>query len=257
MKLAVFDLDHTLMPMDTGDVWVRWLAARACAEQRREIFETLDRFARQYRAQTLDICEFEEFQMKFLASFSRRDLEEERSRYVEALVRPHVPDRALALVRSHKEAGDLTALCTATYSFAAQGAADLFGVDRVLATRPQENDAGEFTGKWLEPITYSEGKVAALKILIAEFEDKGETVESIAFYSDSCADLPLFEFAQQRTGSCTAVNPDAKLAQIARERGWRMIETYSEKFLRQTESDIAQIIAARENAPQNGEMLSV
>ena len=81
MKLVVFDLDHTLMPIDTGDVWVRWLLAGCPAEQRKEGVRTIERFAREYRAQTLSIDEFEDWQMRFLAGFDREFLEKARLDY--------------------------------------------------------------------------------------------------------------------------------------------------------------------------------
>ena len=70
MRLAVFDLDHTLMPLDTGDMWVRWLVARSGTDPR-PVASELERFAREYRAGVIDIDDFESFQMRFLSQFRR------------------------------------------------------------------------------------------------------------------------------------------------------------------------------------------
>lgn len=81
MKLVVYDLDHTLMPIDTGDIWCKWLL-RACEKAVRVTAEeTLDRFTREYIEQTLNIDEYEMWQMQFLAQFNRADLDAARKAY--------------------------------------------------------------------------------------------------------------------------------------------------------------------------------
>lgn len=81
MKLVVYDLDHTLMPIDTGDIWCKWLL-RACEKTVRVTAEeTLNRFTREYIEQTLNIDEYEMWQMQFLAQFNRADLDAARKAY--------------------------------------------------------------------------------------------------------------------------------------------------------------------------------
>ena len=68
------------------------------------------------------------------------------------------------------EMGAVTAICSATYSYATQPSAELFGVDYLLSVRPQEDQSGNFTGRWIEPITYQQGKVTAVEKLVDELK---------------------------------------------------------------------------------------
>lgn len=231
MQLAVFDLDHTLMPLDTGELWVRWLLRESGRDPTFAVSE-IERFTREYRAGVLDIDDFVNFQLKFLASFKRSFLEKARESYKETIVRPNVPDASCRLVQMHKDAGAMTAICTATYSFVTQTATDIFGVDALLATRPQEDASGEFTGKIEGIASYGPGKVLWLKDFIRQQEKLNDRpFDRIWFYSDSMADRPLFEFVESSGGVNTVVNGEEKLLELARARGYFTISTFGESEL--------------------------
>ncbi len=231
MQLAVFDLDHTLMPLDTGELWVRWLLRESGRDPRFAVSE-IERFTREYRAGILDINEFVDFQLKFLASFKRSFLEKARAAYKETIVRPNVPESSRRLVQMHKDAGHVTAICTATYSFVTQTAADIFGVDALLATRPQEGPDGEFTGKIDGTASFGPGKVVWLKNFIRQQQETmGRAFDRIWFYSDSMADRPLFEYVESKGGVNTVVNGEAKLIELAGSRGYFKITTFAESDL--------------------------
>lgn len=234
MQLAVFDLDHTLMPLDTGELWVRWLLRESGRDPAFAVSE-IERFTREYRAGVLDIDEFVDFQLKFLASFKRSFLEKARQSYKETIVRSNVPESSRRLIRMHKDAGHVTAICTATYSFVTQTAADIFGVDALLATCPQEGPDGEFTGKIEGVASFGPGKVVWLKNFIRQQEKRtGRSFDRIWFYSDSMADRPLFEYVQSTGGVNTVVNGEAKLLELAGKRHYFKITTF-------TESDLAYV----------------
>lgn len=231
MQLAVFDLDHTLMPLDTGELWVRWLLRESGRNPSFAVSE-IERFTREYRAGILDINDFVDFQLKFLASFKRAFLEKARASYKETIVRANVPDASRRLVQMHKDAGSMTAICTATYGFVTQTAAEIFAVDALLATRPQEDASGEFTGKIDGIASYGPGKVLWLKDYIGQYEKRnGRTFDRIWFYSDSMADLPLFEYVESLGGVNTVVNGEEKLLELARARGYFTISTFGKKEL--------------------------
>ena len=248
MKLVVYDLDQTLMPIDTGDVWVRWLLASCGHAARQEALATLDRFAREYWAQTLSIEEFESWQMRFLAGFERTFLEQARDDYKREILAPIVPPEARAIVEDDRRAGHITAICTATYAFATQPSAELFAVDHLLAVRPEENEKGEFTGGWIAPMTYREGKVLAVENLVGDLAARGIAIEAYAFWSDSTADLPLFEYTAQRGGECHVVNAGEKLQAIGRARGWSVGRTYDVSHEAFARGVVAKALAKRENA---------
>ncbi len=230
MKLAIFDLDHTLMPMDTGDSWVRFLLKRSGRDPK-PVHEKLDEFTRTYREGRIDIDEFERFQMQFLASFRRKDLDRYMEEFIARWIRPNVPDEARVLVNRHREAGDITALCTATYSFVSRAVADVFGIDAVLAAEAEMGADGEFTGRLNGSHAYREGKVLKTRAFIEEQQRLGVRFDGYAFYSDSFNDQPLFDFIASLGGACVAVNPDETLRRIALERGWASVNSYDSSAL--------------------------
>ena len=248
MKLVVYDLDHTLMPIDTGDWWAKWILTLCDDQMRREAIRTLDRFARQYIAQTLSIEEFESWQMGLLASLKRTDLECARADYKKEVLSQIIPERSRKIVRQAKDEGAITAICTATYSFATEPSAELFGVDYLLAVKPEQDEEGNFTGRWIEPITYQRGKVLAVKNLVESLARKGIEINDFEFWSDSPADMALFEFTEAKGGVCFVVNAREELRGVAQQRGWIVSQTYSEKEAACALEIVAKALAKRENA---------
>lgn len=244
MRLAVFDLDHTLMPLDTGDMWVRWLVARSGTDPR-PVASELERFAREYRAGVIDIDDFESFQMRFLSQFRRAFLNVELAAYVEAVVEPALPVASRRLVEHYTSMGDKTALCTATYDFVSKAVARVLGIDFTLAVKPEENDKGEFTGRLASAPSYSAGKVDYVRAVIKEAADSGEPFESVHFYSDSMADMPLFEFVESLGGTCFAVNPEKKLEALAAERDWEVLRTFDAQDLARWKKVAADLMEPR------------
>lgn len=244
MQLAIFDLDHTLVPMDTGDMWVRWLL-RESERDPSDVLATIDRFTREYRAGTLRIEEFMDFQLRFLASFRRAFLDAALAEYVNCVVRPAIGDRARALIARHRDAGHRTVICTATYSFVTEPIARLLGVDALLASRPSVDAKGELTGTMTGPVTFAAGKVTALQ----EFLTQGPQPERLYFYSDSCADLPLFDFVEQHGGVNCVLNGESELVTIAHERGWAVGATFDAKDLERTERVRAALSGVKASDP--------
>ncbi len=222
------------MPLDTGELWVRWLLRKA-GRNPSEAVAQIERFTREYRAHTLDIDEFVDFQLSFLASFKRAFLEQALLEYRKTILEPNVPEASRRLVDKHRAAGHRTVLCTATYDFVTRAAADIFGIDDLLATHPEEDEFGEFTGRIVGIPTYQEGKVKWLKDYICrENADNGCQFDRIWFYSDSCADLPMFEWTAAAGGTCCVVNASDELTRIARERGWLELSTFNAADLERT-----------------------
>lgn len=245
MRLAVFDLDHTLMPLDTGDMWVRWLVARSGADPR-PVASELERFAREYRAGTIDINDFESFQMRFLSQFRRAFLNVELDEYVKAVVEPALPAASRRLVEHYASMGDATALCTATYDFVSKAVARVLGIDLTLAVKPEENDKGEFTGRLASAPSYAEGKVAYVRDAVDAAARKGEPYEAVHFYSDSMADMPLFEYVESLGGTCFAVNPEKKLEEVAAQRDWEVLRTFDEGDLARWKKVAGDLMAVAE-----------
>ena len=128
MKLAVFDLDHTLMPMDTSGSWVIWMTA-ASGLRLEPVLAAVRKFDADYDAGRLDIDEFMATQMQWLARFRRAHLERVREAFTKYWLAPNVPQASLDLVESHRAAGDVTAVCTASSIFWRAGRKRMSGVN--------------------------------------------------------------------------------------------------------------------------------
>ncbi len=217
MKLALFDLDNTLLAGDSDYEWGQFLIERGVLA--RDEYEAQNaRYFEQYKAGTLDIHEYLGFALGPLAAHTPQELERWRAEFMRTRILPMVAPRARDLVARHQAAGDLCAVVTATNSFVTAPIARELGVAHLVATEP-ETAAGRFTGRVAGTPCFREGKIrrvdewlAALGRRLGEFEDS-------AFYSDSHNDLPLLE----RVRRPVAVDPDAQLAAEAARRGWPVI----------------------------------
>jgi len=185
----------------------------------RELFEVKNQaFYDQYKAGTLDIHEFLDFQLKPLSHHSRKTLDAWHQQFMRESVMPMVKQSARELVRQHREAGDVCVIITATNSFVTAPIAREFGVEHLIATEPEHKD-GEFTGRVADVPCFREGKITRLDNWMSA---RGWTLDSFAdstFYSDSLNDLPLM----CKVKHPVAANPDATLRAHAEQHGWRII----------------------------------
>ena len=217
MKLALFDLDNTLLNGDSDFEWAQFLIGKGVLD--REVHEARNvEFFEQYKAGTLDIHAFLDFQLAPLARHARTELDAWHREFVATRIRPQIGAAARALVEKHRAAGDLLAIVTATNSFVTGPIAQEFGIPHLIATIPaQEN--GRFTGQPRGTPSFREGKIARVN---AWLESLGLWLGSFGqswFYSDSHNDLPLLE----QVTNPVAVDADATLAQVAAQRGWPRI----------------------------------
>jgi len=215
-RLALFDLDHTLIPFDSGMAWTRFLVDSgrlpADAEQR-----YLD-FCHQYVAGTLDIRAMHRASVAPLAAHASDDVRD-WARQFESLVALRIPEGRRALVRAHQEAGDLCAIVTATTAFVAEPFARLFGVPELLATQPVVH-AGAFTGEIAGEPCFREHKLSHVQAWLAQRGTCLADFRETWFYSDSASDLPLLSAVTHPVAVC----PDARLRAHAAERGWALLE---------------------------------
>ena len=217
MKLALFDLDNTLLNGDSDFEWSQFLIRAGVLD--RELFESRNiAFYEQYKAGTLDIHEFLDFQLKPLSRHSRKMLDEWHQQFMSESIMPMITQPARDLVKMHLEANDLCAIITATNSFVTSPIASEFGISSLIATEPEHRN-GEFTGRVSGTPCFREGKITRLNDWLANQGWTLESFEDTVFYSDSLNDLPLL----CRVKSPVAANPDATLRKHAEEHGWRII----------------------------------
>jgi len=224
MKLALFDLDHTLIPFDSGMAWTRFLVEQGVLPANAE--ETYLAYCRQYVAGTLDIHAMHRASVAPLAHFSRAQLAQWIATF-EVAMHERVPADMHELVRRHLDAGDLCVVVTATTRFIAEPFARLFGVPHVVATEAATADGtadGALTGEIEGLPCFREHKVTRVRQWLAQHAPGGATdlaaFERSWFYSDSTSDLPLLNAVSDPV----AVRPDPRLRQHAGEAGWRIVD---------------------------------
>jgi HAD superfamily hydrolase (TIGR01490 family) len=212
LNLALFDLDNTLLAGDSDFEWAQFLIEQGVLD--REIYEARNQeFYEQYKKGALDIYEFLDFQLKPLARYPRRQLDEWHRSYMQAKIMPMMRETARALVARH--ATDLCAVVTATNSFVTAPIAREFGIEHLVATEPAQ-DGGEFTGGVAGLPCFRDGKIVRVEAWLAARGQRIDAFERSFFYSDSLNDLPLLA----RVSDPVAVDPDATLRAHALAHGW-------------------------------------
>lgn len=217
MRLALFDLDHTLIPFDSGMAWTRHLiglgALPAQAEQRH-----LD-FCHQYVAGTLDIHAMHRALVAPLAAFEPARLSAWRDAFAREMA-GEISPALRAVVARHRAQGDTCAIVTATSRLVAQPFAEAAGIEHLVATEPELID-GRPSGAIAGLPCYREHKVARVAAWLAEQGAPAlEQFERSWFYSDSISDLPLLRCVTDPV----AVRPDARLREQCLARGWPVMD---------------------------------
>ena len=213
-RLAIFDLDHTLLDGDSDVLWCEFLMQRGVLA--REHFEPLNReMERAYQAGTVSAADFCAFYIGTLAGRTRTQWKALRGEYLKQVIAPRLPAAAHALVRQHAKLGDTLILSTATNRFLAELTARYLGIDELIATECEFDLQDQFTGRPSGVLNMREGKVARLHAWLAgRGLQRNDWVATV--YSDSINDLPLLQAANHPV----CVNPDAQLAAHAAAHGW-------------------------------------
>ena len=220
MQLALFDLDNTLLSGDSDYEWTQHLVNKGVLD--RTTFEARNTaFFEQYKAGTLDIHEFLDFQLQSLARNTRSDLDTWHAEFMETRIRPMISPQARQLVKKHQDNGDLCALVTATNSFVTGPISREFNIPHLIATVAAQ-DNGQFTGKPRGTPSFREGKVSRVEEWLESMGLWSGCFERSWFYSDSLNDLPLLSIVSDPV----AVDPDSTLRAHAERAGWMILNLH-------------------------------
>lgn len=220
-RLALFDLDHTLLPLDSDYQWADFLARTGRAGDPAEARRRNDDLMERYNRGELTAEQAAEFMLGLLAAHSPVELAAWHEEFMRDVIRPSLTVQAVDVVRGHLAAGDLCALVTATNSFVTAPIARAFGVQHLIATDPEYRD-GRYTGRIEGTPSFRKGKVVRVNQWLAGMGlALGDFAESY-FYSDSVNDVPLLEAVTRPI----AANPSPGLREIAQARGWQVIDLF-------------------------------
>lgn len=225
MKLALFDLDHTLLPIDSDYAWGVFTSAIGWTDPV-DFGRRNDEFFAHYQAGTLDVHDYVRFATDAVRQQGAINSIAAHDQFMRSVVQPAIKPQALALVRQHQQAGDEVVIITATNEFVTRPIADAFDVKELIAVELERDAApggtGWITGEIRGVPSFREGKVKRVEQWLAHRKLGWSDVE-ITFYSDSINDLALMENVKHPV----ATNPDERLRAIATERGWRILELFS------------------------------
>jgi len=220
-NLCLFDLDHTLLPIDSDHAFGDFLVRIGWADAQ-EFRRGNDHYYAQYQAGRLDLDEYIDFTTRPWRTRSPQEQAWVQQRFVEEVVHPNLKPAALDLVRSHQSQGDLVAIVTATNEFVTAPIAAAFGVEHLLAVQLERDAEGAVTGRIRGVPSYQAGKVTRVDQWLASLGLRWDDFGRTSFYSDSPNDLPLLE----RASDPVATNPSPALEQTAVARGWRILKLF-------------------------------
>jgi HAD superfamily hydrolase (TIGR01490 family) len=220
-NLCLFDLDDTLLPIDSDHAWGEFVIRLGWVDQA-EFRRANDAFYSAYQQGRLDIDAYIAFATAPLRARSAEVTSAAHGRFMREIILPAVRPQALALVREHQALGDWIVLVTATNDFVTGPIAQAFGIADLIAVRLEREAGATITGRIVGTPSYRQGKVVRVEEWLVEGGCNWGDFERISVYSDSMNDLPLLE----RGTDPVATNPSPALEAIARERGWRILKLF-------------------------------
>ena len=209
MRAAFFDMDRTVLKIDTGMSWMRFLYGRrelSALGMGRAIY-----WSALYKLALLDLESLASRLVADLEGDSEQQLIDKSRIWHHACVSTQVAPRAAAAIAGHRAAGEMVVMLTGSTQYAAEVVSRSLDMDHTLCSRLEVVD-GRFTGK-LAQLCFGVHKVSLAESFAAQH---GVDLERSVFYSDSYNDLPMM----QRVGEAVAVNPDARLRRHALRAGW-------------------------------------
>ncbi len=223
MNLCLFDLDHTLLPIDSDHAWGEFVVSLGWVDGG-EFKRGNDAFYAQYREGRLDIDAYVAFATAPLRSRTGDELASAHRRFMQTVIEPAIRPAARDLVSRHRSRGDRLALVTSTNDFITAPIAAAFDIDALIATRLERDAERRFTGRIEGTPAFREGKVARVGQWLAESGMSWADFDGIAVYSDSLNDLALLERATEPV----ATNPSPDLQALAQARGWRIVRLFEQ-----------------------------
>ena len=219
-RLALFDLDHTLLPIDSDYSWGTFTTTIGWTDPV-EFARRNDEFYAHYQAGTLDVHDYVRFATEAVRLRGEREALAARERFMREIIQPVIRPQAQELVQSHRDAGDEVLIITATNEFVTRPIADAFGVQHLIAVELVRDAQGWITGEIRGVPSFREGKVKRFEDWLAARGLAWHDAE-VTFYTDSPNDLPLLENVDHPV----ATNPNDSLRATALQRGWRILDLF-------------------------------
>lgn len=210
---AFFDLDGTLLEVNSGRLWFR----RERAAGRLPLHQAVEAgvWLGLYSVGMLRARTALGRAVRTLAGQSEEQLAQRTREFFEEELKDRFALGGLAALEAHRDAGDPVVLLTSASSYLARCVQEHLALDDVLSMSFEVQD-GRLTGK-IDQLCYGAAKVSVAERWAAEHD---VDMATCWFYTDSVTDLPMLE----RAGRPMVVRPDPRLARIAKRRGWPILD---------------------------------
>lgn len=224
-RVALFDLDHTLLPIDSDYAWGNFTIDIGWTDPL-QFRQRNEDFYAHYQAGTLDVHAYVRFATEAVRLQGETKALAARERFMHDVITPAIRPQALNLLQQHRTAGDQIVIITATNEFVTRPIASALGVDELIAIELERDTSsggkGWITGEIKGVPSFRAGKVLRFEAWLAARQWHRHQVD-VTFYTDSFNDLPLMEIADHPV----ATNPDERLRATALQRGWRILELFN------------------------------
>ena len=220
--LTLFDLDHTLLPIDSDQSWGRF-TTQVGWTSKEDFLVKNEAFYQDYCRGELDIHAYVRFATQTIRDKGEALSYAMRERFIQEVIAPHIKPEALSLVSEHQARGEEVVIITATNEWVTRPIADLFGVKELIALQLSRDPSGWITGEIEGTPTLGAGKLTRLQQWLTE---RGSSLSDFktTFYSDSINDAPLLG----AVNFPVATNPDDALRALATQNGWPILELFAQ-----------------------------
>ena len=216
MRLALFDLDHTLLSGDSDVLWCDFLIEQGLRPP--GFREQSDETAARYAAGTVIPTDYCNFYAATLAGFDAPTLQPLREQFLRGWIEPRIPNDARVLLSTCRDAGDTLVLTTATNRVVSELTATSLCVDHFICTELEMSN-GRYTGRTTGTLNMRSGKIDRLRAWLAEIGQPERLLKEASFHSDSINDLALLSAVRRPI----VVDPDPRLEATARRKGWTIL----------------------------------
>lgn len=209
-RAAFFDMDLTLLRVNSGSRWVKYLRKRG--EIGLPMLIRSGIWLLQYRLSLLDMESVAAMLAADMAGDSESETRAKVAEFYRTELQHTISPEACEQLAQHRRDGDAIVLLTSATPYVAEPLAAELSIPHVLCTRLAVEN-GCFSGRVLSPACYGSGKVHHAEQFA---KAHGIDLAQSSFYTDSYSDLPML----LRVGRPVAVNPDRRLLRYARRQGW-------------------------------------
>jgi HAD superfamily hydrolase (TIGR01490 family) len=212
---AFFDLDKTLLSVNSGQLY-------ALYEHREKRLSTLGLIVSSvwlllHRASLLNVEDAYQQAAKHWKGKEAQVVKDQALAWFKREAAHLMAPGAVAVLARHRDRGEPLVLLSNTSSYIAAAACEVWEMDDWLANLIPTDCEGLITGSLEMPLCIGRGKA----IRAAQWaSNKGVSLERSHFYSDSISDLEMLECVKYPY----AVNPDRKLREVAKKRGWQILD---------------------------------